>query len=107
MPVPVFLLFSCCFLCFPLFSLFPAVFSVSRCFRYLLSSAKGMLRGMWVFGVMDQAGEPLAWVGRDLAFEKKREAWEKAGRSGESPAKYRFPSKNYFRRKFELYGQQH
>ena len=60
---------------------------------------------MWVFGVMDQAGEPLAWVGRDLAFEKKREAWEKAGRSGESPAKYRFPSKNYFRRKFELYGQ--
>ena len=60
---------------------------------------------MWVFGIMDENGEPLAWVGRDLKFKEKHEEWERNGRKDKEPAKYRFPSKTYFRRKFELYGQ--
>ena len=27
---------------------------------------------MWVFGVFDEDGEPLAWVGRDLKFADPR-----------------------------------
>ena len=82
----------------------PELMKQARC-GYLPSSAKGTLRGMWVFGVMDENGEPLAWVGRNLKYKEKREEWEHNGRQGKEPTKYRFPSKAYFRRKFELYGQ--
>ena len=82
----------------------PEFLKEARC-GYLPSSAKGTLRGMWVFGIMDENGEPLAWVGRDLKFKEKHEEWERKGRQGKEPGKYRFPNKTYFRRKFELYGQ--
>lgn len=77
----------------------------ARC-GFLPKKEKGTLRGMWVFPVLDEEGEPLSWVGRDLDFETKIEAWERSGRRDKSPAKYRFPSKAYFRRKFELFGQE-
>lgn len=83
----------------------PAFCKAARC-GYLPSSAKGTLRGYWVFGVFDEEGEALSWVGRDLKFAEKFEEWESKGRKGQEPAKYRFPSKNYFRRKFELFGQE-
>ena len=82
----------------------PELLRQARC-GYLPSSAKGTLRGMWVYGIMDENGEPLAWVGRDLKFKEKHEEWERSGRKDKEPAKYRFPSKTYFRRKFEFYGQ--
>ncbi len=83
----------------------PELCRAARC-GYLPSSAKGLLRGHWVFGVLDEQGEPLCWVGRDLKFEEKHRAWDASGRQGDEPAKYRFPSKQFFRRKFELYGQE-
>jgi 5S rRNA maturation endonuclease (ribonuclease M5) len=79
--------------------------AAARC-GYLPSSAKGLLRGHWVFGVLDKQGEPLCWVGRDLKFEEKYRAWNASGRQGDEPPKYRFPNKQFFRRKFELYGQE-
>lgn len=77
----------------------------ARC-GYLPASAKGTLRGKWIYGIFDDSGEPLSWVGRDLKFEQKFKEWEAGGRSGTEPAKFRFPSKQYFRRKFELFGQE-
>lgn len=77
----------------------------ARC-GFLPKKEKGTLRGMWVFPVLDEEGEPLSWVGRDLDFETKNEAWERSGRRDKAPAKYRFPSRAYFRRKFELFGQE-
>jgi hypothetical protein len=77
----------------------------ARC-GFLPSSAKGTLRGQWVFGVFDEEGEALSWVGRDLKFAEKFQGWESKGRKGPEPAKYKFPSKAYFRRKFELFGQE-
>lgn len=76
----------------------------ARC-GYLPSSAKGTLRGHFVYGVFDEDGEPLAWVGRDVNYDDKLIKWEQSGRQGKEPAKYKFPSKHYFRRKFELFGQ--
>jgi len=77
----------------------------ARC-GYLPGSAKGLLRGYWVFGVFDEDDRALCWVGRDLKFEQKLKEWEASGRQGREPPKYRFPSKQFFRRKFELYGQE-
>jgi len=77
----------------------------ARC-GYLPGSAKSLLRGYWVFGVFDEDGKTLCWVARDLKFEQKLKAWEGSARQGPDPAKYKFPSKQYFRRKFELYGQE-
>ena len=67
-----------------------------RC-GYLPSSVKGMLRGQWVFGILDENEEVLSWVGRDLKHTEKLAAFESTGRTGKEPAKYRFPSKQYFR----------
>ena len=83
----------------------PEFMRENRC-GYLPSSAKGTLRGYFVFGVFDEQGEALAWIGRDLNYAKKVEQWERQGRKDKEPAKYRFPSRHYFRRKFEIYGQE-
>ena len=73
---------------------------------YMPSSGKSTLRGKWTYCVSDEQGQPLAWVGRNLKYEKEYEAWLAAGRGGEEPAKYRFPSVKLFRRGLELYGQE-
>jgi len=73
---------------------------------YMPSSSRSTLRGKWVFGVNDEQGRPLAWVGRNLKYEKEQQAWLNAGRGGDEPAKYRFPSTKLFRRGLELYGQE-
>jgi hypothetical protein len=57
----------------------------------------------WVFGVFDEQGEPLCWVGRNLKHE---EQMAKLRSGEEAPAKYRFPSQKFFRRRFELYGKE-
>jgi len=56
-----------------------------------------------LFGVFDEQGEPLCWVGRNLKYE---EQLAKLRPGEEAPGKYRFPSQKFFRRKFELYGQE-
>lgn len=73
---------------------------------YMPSSGKSTLRGKWVYCVSDEQGRPLAWVGRNLKYEKDYQAWLDAGRRGDEPAKYRFPSVKLFRRGLELYGQE-
>ena len=73
---------------------------------YMPSSSRSTLRGKWVFGVNDEQGRPLAWVGRNVKYEKEHQAWLNAGRGGIEPAKYRFPSTKLFRRGLELYGQE-
>ena len=73
---------------------------------YMPSSSRSTLRGKWVFGVSDKQGRPLAWVGRNVKYEKEYQAWLNASRGGDEPAKYRFPSTNLFRRGLELYGQE-
>lgn len=71
---------------------------------YIPSSSKSTLRGSWVFGVMNEQGQPLAWVGRNVKYEEEVAAWEAAGRRGDEPTKYRFPTAKLFRRGLELYG---
>jgi len=65
--------------------------------------AGGTLRGTFVYPVLDEAGEPLAWFGRNLNYEKERQAWIRANREGREPAKFRFPKT--FHRGRELFGQ--
>ena len=52
------------------------------------SEAKSTLRGRRVFGVFDEQGEPLCWVGRNLNYE---EQMAKLRPGDEAPGKYRFP----------------
>ena len=73
---------------------------------YMPSSSRSTLRGKWVFGISDEESNPLAWVGRNVKYEKEHQAWLEAGRGGDEPAKYRFPSTKLFRRGLELYGQE-
>ncbi|MEM9354716.1 MAG: toprim domain-containing protein [Pseudomonadota bacterium] len=73
---------------------------------YMQGSERSSLRSNWVFGVMNRAGEPLAWVGRNVKYEADYEAWLACGRQGREPAKYRFPNQSLFLRGQELYGQE-
>ena len=73
---------------------------------YMPGKAKSSLRNNWVFGVMDRQGEPLAWVGRNVKFDKEHPKWVEEGRHGREPNKYRFPNKSLFLRSLELYGQE-
>jgi len=70
-----------------------------RC-GYMPGSSKSSLRGQWVFGVQNEQGEPLAWVGRNVRYEAEN------AQPGTEVAKYRFPSQALFRRGLELYGQE-
>lgn len=69
-------------------------------------SSKSSLRGQWVFGVRNEQGEPLAWIGRNVRDEDEQEKWIASGRQGREPMKYRFPNQALFRRGLELYGQE-
>ncbi len=73
---------------------------------YMPGQSKSTLRGQWVYGVMDEAGAALAWVGRNVKFEAERKSYEVNGSRGKEPAKYRFPKQALFRRGLELYGQE-
>jgi hypothetical protein len=75
-------------------------------FGYMPGSSKSTLRGKWVFGVMNQEGQPLAWIGRNVRYEEEYERWATTGRQGQEPVKYRFPNQSLFRRGLELYGQE-
>ena len=70
-------------------------------FGYLSSKEKSMVRGKWVYGVMDEQGQALAWIGRNTNYEHNQEVTPNAEES-----KYKFPRAEYFRRGLELYGQE-
>jgi len=70
---------------------------------YMPRSAGSTLRGLIVYPIRNEAGEVLAWMGRDPAFEQKHAAWLAGGRQGKEPLKFRIP-KN-FHRGLELFGQ--
>lgn len=74
----------------------------ARC-GYMPSSARSSLRGAWVYGVLDEQGDVLAWVGRDLRYEEKCQKWMAGGKTDREPNKFRFPKG--FHRGLELYGQ--
>jgi 5S rRNA maturation endonuclease (ribonuclease M5) len=76
-----------------------------RC-GYMPGSSKSSLRGHWVFGVQNEQGEPMAWVGRNVRFDEEYGKWTASGRHGREPMKYRFPNQSLFRRGLELYGQE-
>jgi hypothetical protein len=87
------------------FLLSEAISRDCRC-GYMPGSSKSSLRGQWVFGVQNEQGEPLAWVGRNVRYEGEREKWLAGGRRDKEPLKYRFPTQALFRRGLELYGQE-
>ncbi len=74
----------------------------ARC-GYMPNNAKSSLRGAWVYGVFDEQGDVLAWVGRDLHYEDKYQKWVAGGKADREPNKFRFPKG--FHRGQELYGQ--
>ncbi|MBT6155981.1 MAG: hypothetical protein HOK71_09710 [Planctomycetaceae bacterium] len=63
----------------------------------------GTLQGMWVYGYLNENGEPLTWFGRNLQFEQRHADWVSDGRNGKEPAKFHFVKG--FHRGLELYGQ--
>ncbi|MEX2026175.1 MAG: hypothetical protein WEH44_02725, partial [Pirellulaceae bacterium] len=73
---------------------------------YMPGSSKSSLRGQWVYGIQNEQGEPLAWIGRNVRYEQEYEKWIATGRQGREPMKYRFPNQALFRRGLELYGQE-
>ena len=87
------------------FLLSEAIARECRC-GYMPGSSKSSLRGQWVFGVQNEQGEPLAWVGRNVKYDAERDDWVAAGRRDKEPLKYRFPTQALFRRGLELYGQE-
>lgn len=87
------------------FLLSEAIARECRC-GYMPGSSKSSLRGQWVFGIQNEQGEPLAWVGRNSRYEEEHEKWVAGGRRDREPIKYRFPNQALFRRGLELYGQE-
>ena len=73
---------------------------------YMPGRSKSSLRGQWVYGIQNEQGEPLAWVGRNVKYDEDHAAWIAAGRHDREPIKYRFPTQALFRRGLELYGQE-
>lgn len=74
----------------------------ARC-GYMPNNARSSLRGTWVYGVFNEQGDVLAWVGRDLHYEDKYQKWVAGGKTDREPNKFRFPKG--FHRGVELYGQ--
>ena len=74
-------------------------------FGYLPNTERSMVRGKWVYGVMDEEGRPLAWIGRNLSVDDDSTQAPSGGKQADD-AKYRFPRQEYFRRGLELYGQE-
>lgn len=87
------------------FLLSEAIARECRC-GYMPGSSKSSLRGQWVFGVQNEQGEPLAWVGRNVRHDDEHAQWVAGGRRDKEPLKYRFPTQALFRRGLELYGQE-
>jgi hypothetical protein len=87
------------------FLLSAAIARECRC-GYMPGNSKSSLRGQWVFGVQNEQGEPLAWIGRNVRYDDEYAQWIAAGRQGREPMKYRFPNQALFRRGLELYGQE-
>jgi hypothetical protein len=87
------------------FLLSEAIARECRC-GYMPGSSKSSLRGQWVFGVRNEQGEPLSWVGRNVRYDDEYSKWIASGRQGREPMKYRFPNQALFRRGIELYGQE-
>jgi hypothetical protein len=87
------------------FLLSEAIAQECRC-GYMPGSSKSSLRGQWVFGIQNEQGDPLAWVGRNVRHEDEHTQWVATGRRDKEPAKYRFPTQALFRRGLELYGQE-
>jgi len=87
------------------FLLSEAIAGECRC-GYMPGSSKSSLRGQWVFGVQNEQGEPLAWIGRNVRYDDEYTKWLAGGRQGREPMKYRFPNQALFRRGIELYGQE-
>jgi hypothetical protein len=87
------------------FLLSEAIARECRC-GYMPGSSKSSLRGQWVFGVQNEQGEPLAWIGRNVRYDEEQPKWIAGGRQGREPMKYRFPNQSLFRRGLELYGQE-
>ena len=69
----------------------------------------GTMRDKIVFPIRDQAGQLLAFCGRDPDWERKHADWlslsEEKKSQEKEPAKWRFPSKKMFRKGRELWGQ--
>ena len=65
------------------------------------------LRGHILYPVLSESGKVLTWIGRDVTYEQKEQAWQSLSptqRQGqEPPAKHRFPKG--FHRGQELFGQ--
>lgn len=73
---------------------------------YVPGNAKSTLRGQWAYGVTDESGDALAWIGRNVKYDAEKQSYEAAGARGKEPMKYRFPKQVLFRRGLELYGQE-
>ena len=76
-----------------------------RC-GYMPGSSKSSPRGKWVYGVMNRQGEPLAWISRNVKYEREHKNWINEGHRGREPIKFRFPNKTLFKRSLELYGRE-
>lgn len=72
---------------------------------YVPNNAKSTLRGRIAYHIENIRGELLAIAGRDPKYEEKIAKW-KQNQSGNEPIKTRFPSKKFFHRSLELFGQQ-
>jgi hypothetical protein len=87
------------------FLLSEAIARECRC-GFMPGSSQSSLRGQWVFGVRNEQGEVLAWIGRNVRYDDEHAKWIGSGRQGREPMKYRFPNQSLFRRGLELYGQE-
>ena len=65
----------------------------------------GTMRGKIVYEYPNEAGDVLAWFGRDPEFEEKRQQWETSGRTEKEPEKFHFVKG--FHRGLELFGADH
>ena len=72
-----------------------------RC-GYLPQSAKGLLRGHFVYGYPDEDGNILSWFGRNLHYEEQYKKWYRFGDSSREPQKFKFVKG--FHRGQELFG---
>lgn len=63
----------------------------------------GSLQRDWVYGYLNEQGQPLVWFGRNLQYEKQHSDWVSGGRKGKEPAKFHFVKG--FHRGLEVYGQ--
>lgn len=79
----------------------PEMMQKFRC-GYLPNSAKGLLRGQFVYGYSDAEGNILTWFGRNLNYEEQFKKWQRSGDSSREPAKFKFVKG--FNRGQELFG---